>query len=115
MLRTITERHGRVLMVDASNLYKRGRNQNTLEPEHVEQIFAWYRAYEDVEGVARMVTLDEIVENDWNLNIPRYVESVIEEEMLTVTEAMENLKQALGEAYSAEDRLKALLGEAGLI
>jgi len=109
------EQQGQVLIIDASNLYKRGRNQNTLEPEHVEQIFAWYRAYKDVEGVARMVTLDEIVENDWNLNIPRYVEPVIEEKTLTVAEAMENLKQALGEAYSAEDRLKGLLREAGLI
>jgi len=113
--RKATERQGRVLIIDASELYKRGRNQNTLEPEHVEQIFAWYRAYEDAEGVARVVTLDEIVENDWNLNIPRYVEPVIEEEMLTVAEAMGNLRQALDDAYAAEDRLKALLGEAGLV
>jgi len=109
------EQQGQVLIIDASNLYKRGRNQNTLEPEHVEQIFAWYRAYKDVEGVARMVTLDEIVENDWNLNIPRYVEPVIEEETLTVAEATQHLKQALEDAYTAEDKLRALLREAGLM
>lgn len=109
------ERQGQVLIIDASELYKRGRNQNTLEPEHVEQIFAWYRAYEDVEGAARVVTLDEIAENDWNLNIPRYVEPVIEEETLTVAEATQHLKQALENAYATEDKLRALLREAGLM
>lgn len=110
-----TERQGRVLMIDASELYRKGRNQNTLEPEHVAQILAWYRAYEDVEGAAAVVTLDDIAENDWNLNIPRYVEPVIEEEQISVEEALDNLKAALDEAYAAEDRLADLLGKAGLL
>jgi type I restriction enzyme M protein len=108
------ERQGQVLIVDASTLYQRGRNQNTLEPEHAEQILAWYQAYDDVDGVARLVTLDGIVANDWNLNIPRYVEPTIEEETLTVTEALEHLEHALSEAYAAEGRLKDLLQLAGL-
>jgi type I restriction enzyme M protein len=113
--RKAPERQGRVLIIDASELYKRGRNQNTLEPGHVDQILTWYQAYEDVAGAARVVALGEIAENDWNLNIPRYVEPVIEEETLTVAEAMQNLKQALDEAYAAEDRLKALLQNAELM
>jgi type I restriction enzyme M protein len=113
--RKVPERQCRVLMMDTSELYKRGRNQNTLEPEHAEQILSWYRAYQDVEGVAQVVTLDEIGGNDWNLNIPRYVEPVIEEETLTVEEAVQNLKLALDEAYAAEDRLKELLRDAGLM
>jgi type I restriction enzyme M protein len=68
-----------------------------------------------VEGAAQAVGLDEIAENDWNLNIPRYVEPVIEEETLTVAEATQNLKRALDEAYAAEDRLKNLLQEAELM
>ena len=113
--RKAPERQGKVLLVDASELYRRGRNQNTLEPEHAEQILAWVRAYEDVEGAARVVPVAEIAENDWNLNIPRYVEPVIEEETLTVSEAVEGLKQALEEAYAAEERLKGLLRERGLM
>ena len=108
-------RRGQVLVVDGSALYRRGRNQNTLEAEHAAQIYAWYRAYEDTVGAARVVTLEEIAENDWNLNIPRYVEPVVEEKTLSVAEAIQNLKQALDEAYAAEDRLKALLEEAGLM
>lgn len=105
----------KVLMVDASELYLRGRNQNTLEPEHAQQVLDWYRAFEDVEGHVRVVTLDEIAENDWNLNIPRYVEPIIEEETISVEEALDNLKQSLDAAYEAEDRLNYLLRDAGLM
>lgn len=114
-VRKQADRQKQVLIVDASKLYKKGRNQNTLEPEHINQIFAWYRGYQDVAGVAKVVTLDEIAKNDWNLNIPRYVEPVTEEETITVEDAIANLKQALNEAYAAEDKLKELLREAGLM
>ncbi len=107
-------RQGQVLMIDAATQFKRGRNQNTLEPEHRRQILAWYRAFQDVEGAAHVATREEIAENDWNLNIPRYVEPVIEEDTITVEEAMVNLKQALEEAYQAEDKLNHLLQQAGL-
>ena len=63
-----------MLIVDASTRFKTRPNQNELVPEHVERIHGWYRDYRDVEGVARVVTLDEIAANDYNLNIPRYVE-----------------------------------------
>ena len=105
----------KVLIVDASREFKKGRAQNELLPEHVDRIHAWYTEHEDVEGVARLVPLDEIKENDWNLNIPRYIEPVIEEEAITVAEAIENLKASLNAAYEAEDRLKKLLSEHGLI
>jgi type I restriction enzyme M protein len=110
-----TKRPGQVLMVDASSLYQSGRNQNSLEPEHAQQILAWVQAYEDVPGHARVASLEEIAANDWNLNIPRYVEPIIEEETITVAEALENLQKSLEEAYVAEDRLKKLLLDAGLI
>ena len=113
--RKATERRGRVLIVDASEEYRRGRNQNTLEDEHVEPIFDWYTQFEDVPGVARVVDLEEIAENDYNLNISRYVEPVSDEEPITVEEALADLKDALQEAYAAEDRLKALLIDAGLM
>ena len=107
-------RQGKVLIIDASERYRKGRNQNTLESEHGDQIYRWYQDYQDVDGACRVVSLEEIAENDWNLNIPRYVEPVIEEETITVEEAVANLEQALTEAYAAEERLKQLLQEAGL-
>lgn len=108
-------RKKQVLIIDASRLFKKGRNQNTLEPEHVAQIFQWYRGYADVAGTARVVPLDEIARNDWNLNIPRYVEPITAEETIGVDEALKNLRQSLDEAYAAEDRLKSLLEQSGLM
>lgn len=108
------QRRGQVLMMDASQLYKRGRNQNSLETEHVEQILMWYRHFVDVVGHVKVVTLAEIAENDWNLNIPRYVEPIIEEENITVAEALDKLQGALENAYASEERLKQLLNQNGL-
>jgi type I restriction enzyme M protein len=109
------EHRKKVLFVDASKEFKTGRAQNELLPEHVERIQRWYEEYRDVEGVCRVVTLDEIRENDFNLNIPRYVEPVIEDVSMTVGEAIGNLRRSLQAAYAAEDRLEELLKQEGLL
>jgi type I restriction enzyme M protein len=113
--RKTPERKKQVLFVDASRLFKRGRNQNTLELEHVERIYSLYRDYEPVEGLAHLATVDEIEQNDWNLNIPRYLEPVAEAEGITVEQALKNLHDTLQAAYQAEDKLRQLLQEAGLL
>ncbi len=106
---------GKVLFVDASREFKTGRAQNELLPKHIRNIHRWYEDYRDVEGVCRVVPLEEIRENDHNLNIPRYVEPVIEEESITVDEAVANLKMSLEAAYAAEDRLAELLKREGMV
>jgi type I restriction enzyme M protein len=105
----------KILIIDASKLFKKGRNQNTLTPEHIDQIYGLYKERSDKAGAAKVVTLDELAKNDWNLNIPRYVESIAQEETSSVADAISNLKTAMEEAYAAEDRLKVLLREAGLM
>jgi len=109
------DRRGKVLFIDASKEFKKGRNQNELLPEHVDRITGWYTAYADAEGVAKVVALGELSENDFNLNIPRYVEPVIEVDMLTVEQAIDNLKVSLDAANQAEDRLAGLLKKEGLL
>jgi type I restriction enzyme M protein len=99
----------KVLIIDASKEFKKGRAQNELLADQVDHIYQWYSSHKDVAGVARLVPLDEIQQNDWNLNIPRYVEPVVETETLTVAEALANLKTSLDAAYAAEDRLYGLL------
>jgi len=108
-----SERKGKVLFIDASREFKTGRAQNELLSEHVDAIHGWYQDYSDVDGVCRAVSLAEIKENDFNLNIPRYVEPVIEEESLSVEEAVANLKEDLQKAYAAEDKLMALIKGVG--
>lgn len=109
------ERKNKVLIVDASKEFKTGRAQNELLPEHVERIHGWVRDYTDVEGIARLVTLEEIAANDHNLNIPRYVEPKATTEVLTVDEAMQRLRTSAEAAFAAEGRLVGLLRTEGLL
>jgi len=109
------ERKNKVLILDASKEFKSGRAQNELLPEHVEQIYNWVRDFKDVEGVARVVTLEEIVANDYNLNIPRYVEPKVEQQTLTVEDAMKQLQASAEAAFSAEEKLIAILKREGLL
>ena len=113
--RKVVERKGKVLIIDGSREFKRGRNQNTLEPEHADHLFQLYRDYVDVPGLAHVATMEAIAGHDYNLNISLYVEPLATEETVTVEEAVTNLKRSLEAAYAAEDKLRALLAEAGLL
>ncbi|XKH52043.1 type I restriction-modification system subunit M [Citricoccus nitrophenolicus] len=86
-------RTGKVLFINADQLFKRGRNQNTLEPEHGETILTAYHAFADHDGVATVASLDDIAVNDFNLNIPLYVAAQRKDEV-TVEEALRELEAA---------------------
>jgi type I restriction enzyme M protein len=109
------ERKSKVLFIDASTLFKRGRNQNTLEPEHAEQIHAWYCAFENVPGNTQVATLDEIEQQGWNLNIPLYVEPLADASAPTLKEAIEELERAYAKAERGQEHLLGLLRRRGLI
>jgi len=68
-------RRGQVLFINADAEYYAGRAQNYLRPEHVEKIVSTFEAFRDVERYARVVTLGELAENDYNLNIRRYADN----------------------------------------
>ncbi|MCW2899280.1 MAG: putative restriction enzyme subunit [Streptosporangiaceae bacterium] len=74
------ERKDKVLFINADRDYREGRAQNYLEPEHVEKIVSAFRAFEDVPAFARVVSRQELAENDDNLNIRRYVDTTPEPE-----------------------------------
>lgn len=104
----------KVMMVDASEIYKPGRAQNFLTEDYVDTIFQYAIEEKDVDGFCRIVSLDEIRQQDYNLNIPRYVEKVREEDTITIKEAIQNLKISVAEANNAEERFISLLKEVGL-
>ena len=107
------ERKNKVLIIDASNLFRRGRAQNFLDVEHGERIVEWFQTFEDVENRAKVVTLDEIEEEGWTLNISRYVLPPIGEDIPPLPEAVAAFKEALSEARAAEDHLRTVLTEGG--
>ena len=106
---------GKLLVIDGSEQFWKGRAQNELREEHIARILELYEAFDDIEGESKVVDMGELEENDWNLNIPRYVLPVLEEDSMTLDEAITNLKESLDAAWDAEERLKELLGEAGLL
>lgn len=109
-----TDRKGNVLLVDGSDRFRKGRNQNTLESEHVAALLAAYRTFADVDGLARVVALDEIVERGGNLNLAGYIAKVSDETTPSAVEASFALRSALEVAWDAEDSLNAFLVERGI-
>ena len=104
-----TAKKKKVLFIDGSDQVRVGRAQNYLEENHVQQLFNWYSAFENVENYVKVVSLQEIAENDFNLNIPLYVEKIVEDNLPSVEEALSDLKSAWEESQKAEDRFKMIL------
>jgi type I restriction enzyme M protein len=107
------ERQSKVLIVDASSLFRRGRAQNFLEPEHASQIHGWVEAFADVEDRARVVGLEEIEQEGGTLNISRYVLPPIGADIPPLPEAVTAFKEALAKCREAEDELRRVMVEGG--
>ena len=106
-------RKKKVLVADASRLFKRGRAQNYLESDHASAILGWYRDFKDVEDAARVVSLDEIKSEDWTLNISRYVLPPLQEDIPPLPDAIKAFKDALTRCRDAEAKLEAVMAEGG--
>ena len=103
------DRGNKVLLIDATDLFRKGQAQNFLDPNHASRILEWAAKFEDIEDRARVVNLKEIEEEGWTLNISRYVQLREREEVLDLAEAVSNFKHAVEECRVAEDRLRELL------
>ena len=103
------EKKDKVLFIDASDQIRVGRAQNFLEPEHVHTIHTWLNDYVDVENYVKIAPIADLKENDFNLNIPLYVEKIIEDNLPGVEEALADLKTAWQASLEAEEKFKTLL------
>ena len=100
-----------VLFIDASNEFEKAKNQNNLTDGNVDKIVATYKNREVIDKYSYVATLDEIKENDYNLNIPRYVDTFEEEEQISLDEVATAIQQTQREIIQAEKELFALFGE----
>ncbi|HDK7159118.1 type I restriction-modification protein subunit M [Clostridium botulinum] len=82
-----------ILFIDASNDFEKNKNQNNLTDEYIDKIIKTYRERKDVEKYAHLAYIEEIRENDFNLNIPRYVDTFEEEEPIDLEEINKLLEQ----------------------
>jgi type I restriction enzyme M protein len=108
-------RRRKVLIVDASRLFRRGRAQNFLDAGHAAQVVAWYQGFKDVQDAARVVGLDDIKAEDWTLNISRYVLPPLQEDVPPLPEAVAAFKAALDRCRQAEERLAQVMVDGGWV
>ena len=105
---------GDVFFIDASAEFEKFGNQNTLTDEHVEKIVQTYAKRQNVEKFAHVATLDEIAENDFNLNIPRYVDTFEAEEPVDLEAITKTLQELESEMAEADETIAGFCAELGI-
>ncbi|RYC51861.1 type I restriction-modification system subunit M [Flagellimonas olearia] len=103
-----------VLFIDASNEYDSGKNQNILNEKNIEKIIATYKNWETIDKYSHVATREELLENDYNLNIPRYVDTFVEEEPVDIKATQMEILSLKQQIADVEKKLEAHLTELGL-
>ena len=103
-----------ILFIDASNEFEKGKNQNNLTDEQVEKIVDTFVKRETIDKYSYVATIEEIKENDYNLNIPRYVDTFEEEEPIDLQAVSEKIASIDKEIAKLDDELAVYLRELGL-
>ncbi|NQM35221.1 type I restriction-modification system subunit M [Streptococcus suis] len=103
-----------VFFIDASKEFEKGKNQNHLSDDMVEKIVETYHNRQSVDKYAHLASIEEIVENDYNLNIPRYVDTFEEEEEIDLGQVTQQLEQDRLEIRALEDKIRQQLKTLGV-
>ena len=105
-----------VLFIDASGdgNFEKGKNQNILRDSDIQKIVAAYQARKDADKYCHVADFDEIKGNDFNLNIPRYVDTFEEEELVDIDEIKRNIAQIDAELKAAQEQMDKYMKELGL-
>jgi type I restriction enzyme M protein len=98
-----------VLFIDASQEYQPGKNQNALLNEHMDKVLDTYDKRQNVEKYAHLATYDEIKENDFNLNIPRYVDTFEEEVEIDIEAVQQEIDKLETELAEVRNKMSTLL------
>jgi type I restriction enzyme M protein len=105
------EKKGKVLIIDASREYSEEKNQNTLRKQDIEKIVKTYDQYQDVDKYARLVGSEEIEENEYSLNVSRYIDSSEVKEEIDVKKVWSELKQLETERDEINQKIVEYLKE----
>ena len=107
-------RKGKILVIDASKDYLDAKNQNFLRQEDIDKTAAAFESFETVERYCTVADMEEIEENDYNLNISRYVDTTEPEEPVNISEVLESLKKIESERKDVQSKLDDYLREIGI-
>ena len=103
-----------VVLLQPTSPFIKGKKQNELSDEHIKKIIDTYVNRVDVEKYAHVATIDEIKANDYNLNIPRYVNTADEEEEIDLANVANEIKSIDREIADTEAKLKKSFDELGI-
>lgn len=98
-----------VLFIDASREFEKGKNQNKLSKENIDKIVETYKERKDIDKYSHVATFDEIKENDYNLNIPRYVDTFEEEAPVDMEKVGQELKKIRQEKKKLNSELESMI------
>lgn len=104
-----------ILFIDASKEFEKVKTQNKLRPEHIQKIIETYRTRAEIEKYSHCATLKEIEENDYNLNIPRYVDTFEEEEPIDIKAVMAEIKELESKRTELDAQIEVYLKELGIV
>ena len=104
-----------ILFIDASKEFEKVKTQNKLRQEHIDKIVSTYRERKEIEKYSHCATLQEIKDNDYNLNIPRYVDTFEEEEEIDIKAVMSEIKELEAKRAELDAQIDVYLKELGII
>ena len=104
-----------VVFIDASRDFEPEANQNKLGTGHIKRIVETYRTRSTIERYSYVATCEEIVANEFNLNVPRYVDMFEEEEEIDLGKIQQQLTKMENELLSVQNALTTELVELGLL
>lgn len=107
------ERKGKILFIEASQGFVKSGNKNKLRDEDIEAITKAFDAFEDQEKFSAVVSLNTIKENDYNLNISRYVDTSEEEEEIDIEQVLQDIRDLKMDIADTEEKLNGYLEELG--
>lgn len=104
-----------ILFIDASKEFEKQKNQNVLLNEHIDKIVDTYQNRTVIEKFSHKATLQEVADNDYNLNIPRYVDTFEEEEEIDIQAVMAEIKELEAKRSQLDSEIEVYLKELGLV
>ena len=103
-----------VLFIDASKEFSPGKTQNVMDEAHIAKVVETFRTHATVEKYSHRASPEEIAENDFNLNIPRYVDTFEPEEEIDVAALQKEIDQIEAELAEVRGRMRGYLKELGV-